>query len=377
MVTRRKLMIGGAAVLGLGGAGYWLSRKKPVPIGFEVSEQQLADARAFLDENPAFDVHAHPGRTFVRGAKGLTPKLKLYQALGTFEDRVVEDMQAGGMAAASFATVSDFNVLEATDTGLKTARDFAPGEAWASFELQNANMRKLIDKGLVAELKQPADLDTARAAGETGAWLTAEGGDFLEGSAERVAEAHQRGLRSITLMHYRNSEIGDIITTDAVHHGLTPAGKSVIEAMNNLGMMIDVAHASEATAFGALASTSQPVLCSHTHIKSDRVPDNPRFISKELATEIVTGGGLIGAWPAGLGISDMNGLVDRVFDLIDHVGVDHVCLGTDMDANYKPVMDNYRQTPTLVAGLLARGLSRDETAKIMGGNFIRLWKQIS
>jgi membrane dipeptidase len=377
MISRRKLLIGGAALGGLGALGWWKLRKKPVPIGFEVSREQLAHARSFLNEHVAFDSHAHPGRTFVRGAKGLAPKLKLYQALGTFEKRVVADMQAGGMTAAAFATVSDFHVLDAGKTGLHTHRNFAPGEAWASFVTQNANMRNLVDDGLVYELKSPADLAKARASGKPGAWFTAEGGDFLEGSMERVAEAHGKGLRSITLMHYRTSELGDIITADEVHHGLTPAGKGIIGAMNQLGMMIDVAHASEPTAFGVLAASDQPVMCSHTHIRSAGMPDHPRFISQELATEITQNGGLIGAWPAGIGISTLNGLVDRIFDLIERVGIDHVCLGTDMDANYKPVLDNYRQTPTLVAGLLMRGLSEAETAKVMGGNFVRLWKQVS
>jgi membrane dipeptidase len=161
------------------------------------------------------------------------------------------------------------------------------------------------------------------------------------------------------------------------NYGLTTAGKSVVKTMNNVGMMIDVAHASERTAFGVLANTEQPVMCSHTHIKSDKVPSVTRFISKKLAVEIANGGGIIGAWPAGFGITDLNGYIDRIFDLIDHVGVDHVALGTDMDANYKPVFDNYRQMPILVAGLLGRGLSKPETAKIIGGNFIRLWQQIS
>lgn len=377
MFSRRKLLVGAGAVLALGGAGWWFTNKKSTPPGFEINQEQMADAVDFLKNNPAFDTHAHPGRTFVRGAKGLAPKMKLYGALGTFEERAIADMQAGGISGVAFATVSDFHVLDAGKQGIFTHREFAPGEAWASFEVQIANMRQLIDDDLVYELKGPQDLSRARSAGKIGAWLTAEGGDFLEGSIEKLHEAHAKGLRSITLMHYRTSELGDIMTVEEVNHGLTPAGRNIVTGMNELGMMIDVAHASEATARGILAASTQPVMCSHTHIKSNRVPDFPRFISKELAMQIASGGGLIGAWPAGIGISDLNGFIDRILDLIHIVGVDHVGLGTDMDANFRPVMDNYRQTPVLVAGLLARGVSREETAKVIGGNFIRLWKQIS
>ncbi|MBC7705834.1 MAG: membrane dipeptidase, partial [Rhodoferax sp.] len=55
------------------------------------------------------------------------------------------------------------------------------------------------------------------------------------------------------------------------------------------------------------------------------------------------------------------------------VGIDHVCLGTDMDANYKPVFDSYAHLPLYVAGLLKRGLHEDEAAKVIGGNFMRVF----
>jgi len=377
MISRRTLLIGSGAVIAIGGASWFAFRKQPPPVGFLVSEQELSGAYEFLQANPAFDMHAHPGRTFVRGAKGLAPKLKLYQALGTFERKSADDMLAGGMAAAAFASVSDFNLLDAKDSSLQVVRDFAPGEAWNSFVLQNSNMQKLIRKGWFAAIKNPDDLQIARKENKPGAWFAAEGADFLQGSVERLREAHEKGLRCITLMHFRTSELGDIITEEAVHYGLTPAGKGIVQAMNDLKMVIDVAHASEPTAYGALTASRHPVICSHTHIANLNGNNHPRFISLELAKEIANGGGIIGAWPAGIGISTLNGLIDRIFELIDAVGVNHVGLGTDMDANYKPVMDNYRQTPVLIAGLLARGLSKSETAKIIGGNFIRLWQQIS
>ncbi len=377
MFSRRTVLVGGGAIAALGAGAIWGFRKKPAPIGFQLDEQQLADAQIFLQQNPAFDMHAHPGRTFVRGAKGLAPKLKLYQALGTFEKRSAADMRAGGVAGAAFASVSDFNVLDARDSVLQVVREFAPGEAWNSFVLQNSNMQKLIEKGLFAPLASPSDLISARNNKQPGAWFSAEGADFLEASVQRLHEAHDMGLRCITLMHFRTSELGDSITSKQTHYGLTPAGKSIVLAMNDLMMVIDVAHASQPTAYGILAASQHPVICSHTHIIRENAPEHPRFISLELAREIAGGGGIIGAWPAGIGIFSLNGFIDRVFELIDAVGIDHVGLGTDMDANYKPVMDNYRQMPVLVAGLLARGLSQRETAKIIGGNFIRLWRQIS
>ena len=93
------------------------------------------------------------------------------------------------------------------------------------------------------------------------------------------------------------------------------------------------------------------------------------FMAKAIAEK---GGGVLGAWPAGIGITDMRGFVDRTFELIDAVGIDHVCMGTDMDANYKPVFDTYANLPHYVVGLARRGLREDEIAKLIGGNFLRI-----
>ncbi len=368
--SRRNVLIGAAAIAG---GGYFLTRKKDVPIGFDLSEQELAGARNLLGAHPAFDSHAHPGRTFVKGAKGLPAKLKLYQALGTFEKKAVADMQIGGMAAAAFATVSDFSVLDVGDHGLAVRRPFEDGEAYAHYQVQIANLNALADTGLVQALSRPSDVLAAHKAGQTGAWFTAEGGDFLEGRTDRVASAYEDGIRSITLMHYRTNALGDIMTKDPVHGGLTQTGAAIVKAMNDAGMVVDVAHASEDTVHGVLGVSRAPVLCSHTHILGDHAPAIPRFISADLAREIAAQGGLIGLWPAGLGITTLSDLIDRAFELIDLVGVDHVCLGTDMDANYKPVMESYRKTPYLVGGLIKRGLGPDDTMKLMGGNLIRLW----
>ena len=85
---------------------------------------------------------------------------------------------------------------------------------------------------------------------------------------------------------------------------------------------------------------------------------------------------VVGAWPAGIGITDMKGFVDRALELVEVVGIDHVCLGTDMDANYKPVFDTYANLPYFVAGLAQRGLKEADIAKLIGGNFIRLLSDV-
>ncbi len=376
--TRRRLLWGSAAVVGVAAVGagavaYRMLYPPPAPIGFEVPPDLLAQARALLKKYPAVDAHAHPGRTFVEGAEHLSPLVWLYAKQGTFEDRTVQAMREGGLAAAVFAAVSDFQVLSPKDELLAASRDFQPGEALASYKRQIGHLQALSARGLVAPVRGPADIQAAHAAGKVGAMLAVEGGDFLEGRPERVAEAFADGVRSITLMHYRNNELGDTITGSPVHGKLTDAGIAVVKAMNAAGMLVDVAHASEATAMGALRATSKPVMASHVHIHDRSGVASRRFISLPLAKAVAeTGGGVLGAWPAGIGIHDLLGFVDRSFALVDAIGIDHVCLGTDMDANYKPVFDTYTKLPLYVAGLLQRGMHEPEVAKLIGGNFLRV-----
>ncbi len=376
--SRRRLLIGSGVTLvsALGAGGYFVKHPWPAPIGFKVTSEELMRARALLARHPSIDAHAHPGRTFVEGAEHLSGLVWVYAKLGTFEKRTIADMSAGGLTAAAFAAVSDFQALGTAGEGLAAVRNFEPGEAWASYKRQIGNIKALAAAGLVYPVRSLSDFAAARAAGKVGAILTVEGGDFLEGRAERVAQAWADGVRSITLMHYRNNELGDIITAKPVHGKLSDAGVAVVRAMNAAGMLIDVAHASEATAMGAIHASARPVIASHVHVQSEKL-QHPRFISLELAKAVAqAGGGVLGAWPAGIGIVDLNGFVDRVFELVDYVGIDHVCLGTDMDANYKPVFDTYANLPVFVAGLLKRGMHEPEVAKVIGGNFLRVFAAV-
>ena len=373
----RRALIGGGLVAGAGAAygAYWL-RKRPAaaPLGFDVSPEERAAAIALLDKYPAIDSHAHPGRTFARDASGLAPLLKVYKAQSGFGRRTAGDMREGHLAAACFAAVSDFNVLNLSKgKGLEARRPFEEGEAWESYKIQMRNLKRLADQKIVTEMLSTESLDAARASGRPGAIWTVEGGDFLEGSVERLNEAYQDGVRSITIVHYRTNDLADAMTNEPEHGSLTAAGDDIVRGMNRLGMVIDLSHMSEAGAFRALELSTLPVLFTHTHISSAH-SYHPRFISLELAKAAADAGGVIGAWPSGIEISDLAGYADRIFQLIDLLGIEHVCLGTDMDANYKPVFDDYRRLPDLVALLKRKGMSDAELAAFLGGNFLRVWR---
>ena len=377
-ISRRKVVLGGAGVLAAAGFGlYFKMRPKPVVLGFEPDPDVLTKAKTLIASVPSFDLHAHPGRTFVTGAKGLKGVAKLYAAKGSFEDKSVASMKAGGMGAVTFCTVADFQILSLVKgKGLIPIREFEQGEAWASYQTQMGNLKALGARGLVQPVYNSSDILKARSEGKTAALFGSEGGDFLGGSVERLNECYQDGIRVINPIHYHHNEIGDMMTGSPQHGGLTPAGRAIIKQMNALGIVIDGAHASLDSLSQILEISEHPIICSHTHIlKQGQVM--PRFISKELALRIADAGGIIGAWPAGIGISTMDGMITRILELIDIVGVDHVGLGTDMDANYKPVWDNYADFPLVVMRMMQRGLSNSDITKIIGGNGLRVLQQVT
>jgi membrane dipeptidase len=106
-----------------------------------------------------------------------------------------------------------------------------------------------------------------------------------------------------------------------------------------------------------------------------RRPLSNRAVTVEHARLIAQTGGLIGVWPSGFNTS-FDEFVDNTLRMVEAVGIDHVGLGTDMDGNFKPVFDSYRQTSQWLAGLKSKGLSDDDVRKIAGGNARRLLRKV-
>ncbi len=377
MGTRRKLVIGGGALLGLGAVGYWFGLRPilhpdPPAVGFTLSDAEMATARAFMASNPIVDSHAHPGRTFLKSAENLSFKIKLYKLLGgTFEGRTLSDMRAGGVDGAVFNGVADIQLLTLGDSGLIPEREFAPGEAWESYRRQIADLQAIEVAGKAAICRTAADVRAAKAAGRIGMILAMEGADFLDQDLTRLQQVFDDGVRMLTLVHYHNNTLGDIMTGEIGNRGLTGFGREVVQAMNGVGIVPDLSHASEQTVLDAVSVATKPVVITHTHINTDAL-QNPRFIDRDVAQAIAGTGGYIGAWPVGIGETTLAEFIDRIDFLVETVGEDHVAMGSDMDANYKPVLETYRKMPLVVGALMKRGYSDETLAKIMGGNVLRV-----
>ncbi len=314
-----------------------------------------------LDQHPSLDIHAHPGR-FHRDNTGM-------------EQRILE-MVRGGLSAGFFCVSTDRAVIRRDrQTGrIRAQRAFEPRESYRDTYARFAVLDPWFDQGRLLRVLSPADVLRAKRMRRPGALLAAEGADFLEERIDRVQEAHDRGIRSIQLVHYNINAVADIQTEEPRHHGLTPFGANVIREMNRVGMIVDVAHATEQVTRDVVDITTRPIVLSHTALR--RTPRKyTRFIYADHARLIASTGGLIGVWPAGRG--GLERWTRRFRKLADLVGPEHLAVGTDMDGLRNTVFDDYGALPDFAAALLAAGFSKDEAAGILGGNFMRVFRKVA
>ena len=338
-------------------------------LGMKLDPEQRAAGAAFLGRHASVDTHSHPGRFFLKDLPYETPTTRAFGA--AFEDRAVADLHAGRVSGVLIAAVADMRLLEMTATaGLHAAREYQPGEAYADYQRQIAELKALVARHALAKGLDPADIDSAQRHRRTAAVFAVEGGDFLEDRLDRVHQAFRDGVRAITVVHYHVNQIGDIQTEAPVHGGLTPLGKFIVGEMNRAGIIVDLAHATFAVTKDVLEVSTKPVMISHSNLATPAF-SHPRLISSEHAKLVAAAGGIVGSWPSGIGQSTFADYIDSIRRLVDAVGIDHTAIGTDMDAN---VLRSYLDWSLIPAALLARGMHDAEVAKIMGGNFLRVFK---
>jgi membrane dipeptidase len=350
-LTRREVVHGLCAALSLALAGC-----------ATIAEKDRVGAHEIAEAQPSIDLHAHPG---------------LFSTAPLTMDEQLGRMGQGRLKAALFAAVADNPLLGRRPAGgLYATREPHPGELYAATWRQLDRVRsRAMGPGLTV-IGTPADVAALARASGPAAILAVEGGDFLEGRLDRVEEAYQRGVRSIQLVHYRVNELGDIQTEAARHGGLTPFGKDVIREMNRLGVMVDLAHLTHDGVRDAVAVTTKPVILSHTVLETPFA----RSISRAHGRLIAQNRGVVGVFPVNSTYRGFSGYITHIERMIEAVGVDHVGVGTDMDGISPPsflAWGDYREWPTIGAALLSRGHSREDVAKVLGGNFRRVFAEVA
>ena len=326
------------------------------------------------DRTAWIDVHGHAGRCFLGGLDAGHPLIGLLGEVTT--EAAFASMRAGRVTAASVATVADLAVLGVDSAGgLCADRPFGPGEARVDHDRQLRGITGLLSDAKIEAVLKAADIEAAHHEGRAAAIICCEGADFCDGESDALGAAHRAGVRSIGLVHYRVNELGDVQTEPPRHGGLTAFGAEVVHEMNRLRMVIDLAHATFETTVDALEISSQPVMISHSHL-APAGGGHPRLLTEQHARTVVDAGGLVGAWPAGVVLRSLDEFATEIARMIDLLGVGHVAIGTDMDANYLPVLDRYEQFPALDAALETRGFDVIERDAVLGGNFLELFRTV-
>ena len=254
-----------------------------------------------------------------------------------------------------------------------------------------------------------ADVTRLHGEGRAAILLGLEGGHALQGSTEVLADLAGRGVRYVTLTHTNTNGWADSSQDEARHGGLTDRGREIVRAMQRLGVLVDLSHASDATASDAFDVAEGPVIFSHSSCRaltatvrnvSDahlrRLADNGGvvmislynpFVNQRLTPDVMAaatarladGGSLWDAVEAerrARGLSDAT--LDDVLDHVDHAvrvaGVDHVGIGTDFDGipTTPDGLGDVTRLPWLTYGLLKRGYSEGDVRKILGANALRV-----
>lgn len=369
---RTVLAMAGGAILSALGTRFAFGDEQAATLDLKLTEDQIMAGTQLLLKHPSVDIHCHPGRFFVRDFATPTPLLKVLAP--PTDDEVIKHLPIGHLSGALFSGVADMALLDVSPQGGPFAyREFVAGEAWSEYERQINILKALTKRQPLYRGRTTQDVLRAMEKGRTANIFAIEGGDFIEDRLDRVHTAYRDGVRSVALVHYHVNQLGDIQTVAPVHGGLTATGKDVVREMNKAGIIIDVAHATYATTRGVIDASTRPVMLSHSNLPAPGL-ENARLISAEHASIVARAGGIIGSVPWGIGQASVADWIESILRLVDAVGIDHVAIGTDMDATFRPVFTDYRQWPLIPAALLARGLHEPEVAAIIGGNFMRVFR---
>lgn len=326
------------------------------------AEMPYPAAAKLLREHVSVDVHTHAG------PNGVTSRT------AAPSDDLARSMRAGRIAVLCLADVPDGPILgrDASNV-LRALREPEPGFLY-QYHLQRLGwVDELCAKHGIRRVLTTADVKAAHAAGAPAIIMDIEGLDFLERKLERLEESYRRGVRTMQLVHYTPNDIGDFQTGAVTHSGLTPFGADVIRACNRLGVVVDVAHATANTVKQAVKATDRPLLLSHTALRGSKAQGETPLVERQItpdhARAIAETGGSVGIWHF---FATPERYVEGLKEMADVVGVDHVSIGTDASSStgLYPSYDNFT---ALVDAMLRGGFTPADTAKIVGGNYLRIF----
>ena len=288
----------------------------------------------------------------------------------------------------------------------------------ASYALQQiALIRRMnaLHPDILHPALRAADILRAKREGKVASFTTIENGAALEGRLETLQTYYDLGVRLMTLCHNYTTDWCDSATDHPRHNGLTEFGRAAIAEMNRLGMMIDLAHVSDAVMQQVLDLSRAPVVWSHSNVRA--LCNHRRNVSDEVLARVAGNGGIVmatfvpdfiserslrwmqpfrdefgktveradrdaaiaahektaGPWPRG----SLPQYCDHLDALARHVGHDHIGIGSDFFGGPQgPGLEDASCFPGIFSELLKRGWNEINLRKLASENFTRVFKEV-
>ena len=226
----------------------------------------------------------------------------------------------------------------------------------------------------------PDELYKAKAQGKRAIMLGVENGYAIGHDLANIERLRRKGVTYITLCHNGDNDICESARGNAEHGGLSTFGREVVREMNRVGMMIDLSHAAESTFWQVLECSTKPVVCSHS--SSRALCDHPRNLTDEQMRAIASKGGVVqvtmySGFLRKEGEATLNDFLAHLQHAIEVAGMNHVGIGTDFDGDGKVIgCSSASQLRNVTRELLRRGVSAADIAKIWGGNWLRVMREV-
>lgn len=259
------------------------------------------------------------------------------------------------------------------------------------------------------------DIRRAKAQHQIAIFSAVEGGHAIQNSLDNLRLLYRRGARYLTLTwNNGNDWAGSSIGVHGTRTGgLTAFGQAVVREMNALGMLVDVSHVSDATFADVIATSTAPVIASHSNCRA--LAPHPRNLSDNMLRAVARTGGVVNVnffaafLDAGFAARldrmmseftpthtpgfdatratrfqeiprpPLSTLVDHVEHIVRVAGIEHVGLGSDFDGvnGMLPAgIADITSLPQLAEALFQRGFHDAELQAILGGNMLRVIEQV-
>lgn len=274
-------------------------------------------------------------------------------------------MQRGGVGASFFALYipSDLKGSDATDC--------------ARLQLAEVKRQVAESEGRAVLARSAAEVRRNQAEGKLSILLGIENASALDANMHLLQEFYDEGVRYITLTHSEDNDVCDSCTGQGRWGGLSPFGRMLVKEMNDLDMLIDLAHTSDRTIMDVLSLSDRPVVDTHTCCRS--ICQHKRNLSDELIKGIAASGGVVGIsiYPPFLSSQACPGVetvLDHIRLAIKLAGEESVCLGSDFDGIEVTALglESIDKLPDLFSAMRLDGIDESVVRAVAGENLLRL-----